>query len=364
MILCGFTIIEMLLPKLIKDRFNNIKIGFFLHIPFPSYEVFRLLPWREEILEGLLGADLVGFHTFSYVRHFLNTVRRVLNYENTFGQITYKNRTIKVDAIPMGIDYNKFASSVNDRKVKKEINTLNKSLKGQKIILSIDRLDYTKGLLSRLEAFDLFLTKFPEYIEKVTFIMVAVPSRTKIDSYNDFKNRVNETIGRINGKYSKIGWSPIRYIYRSLNFNVLSALYFLSNVALITPLRDGMNLVAKEYLASKSNKKGVLVLSETAGVAEELGEAITVNPNDKNKIAVALDIALKMGSEEQSERVKPMQERLRRNTVFKWVELFIEKLENVRNLEDKLSVRILDQENKKILINNYKNSKETIFVRL
>lgn len=352
----------MLLPKLIKDRFNNIKIGFFLHIPFPSYEVFRLLPWREEILEGLLGADLVGFHTFSYVRHFLNTVRRVLNYENTFGQITYKNRTIKVDAIPMGIDYNKFASSVNDRKVKKEINTLNKSLKGQKIILSIDRLDYTKGLLSRLEAFDLFLTKFPEYIEKVTFIMVAVPSRTKIDSYNELKNRVNETIGRINGKYSKIGWSPIRYIYRSLNFNVLSALYFLSNVALITPLRDGMNLVAKEYLASKSNKKGVLVLSETAGVAEELGEAITVNPNDKNKIAVALDIALKMGSEEQSERVKPMQERLRRNTVFKWVELFIEKLENVRNLEDKLSVRILDQENKKILINNYKNSKKRLFL--
>ena len=352
----------MLLPKLIKDKFPEARIGFFLHIPFPSYEIFRLLPWRKEILEGILGSDLVGFHTFSYARHFLSSVQRVLGYEHIFNQINTSERSIKVDIFPMGIDYDKFANAPKDSKVKREISIIQRDLKKQKIILSIDRLDYTKGIIQRLESFDLFLTKYPEYIGKVTLIMVAVPSRTKVDRYSNLKNIVDETVGRINGKYSQIGWTPVWYLYRSLPFYNLSALYSMSDVALVTPLRDGMNLVAKEYIASRLNKKGVLIVSEMAGVAEELGEAMSVNPNDKEGIAEAIYTALNMSIEEQQHRIKLMQERLKRNDVFKWASQFIERLQNTKNIQEKLMVRILINEMKDLFLSNYKKSQKRLIL--
>ncbi len=352
----------MLLPELLKNKFPSIRVGFFLHIPFPSYEIFRQLPWDREILEGILGADFIGFHTFSYVRHFLSSVQQVLGYENTFGQINTGSRIIKVDAIPMGIDYNKFARSSADGNVKREQRIIQKDLRKQKVILSVDRLDYTKGLIERLEAIDLFFTNYPDYIGKVTLIMVAVPSRTKIDSYHSLKNRVDETIGRINGKFSRIGWTPIKYMYRSINFQTLSALYSLADVTLVTPIRDGMNLVAKEYIASITNKKGVLILSEMAGVSEELGEAIIVNPNNKDEIAAALDSALQMPPNEQANRIKSMQERLKRNDIFKWASLFIEKLEATKAIEEKFGSKILTDENKQTILLSYKQSKKRVFI--
>ncbi len=196
----------MLLPKLIRERMPDATIGFFLHIPFPSFEVFRLLPWREEIIEGLLEADLIGFHTYDYVQHFLDTVRHMLGYEHSFGQLTVGDRVIKVDVFPMGIDYERIVSATHAPEVRRERKRIRKIVGARKIILSIDRLDYTKGISNRLEAFDLFLEKNPEYKEKVTLILVAVPSRTGVEHYMLLKKQVDELVGRVNGKHGTIGW--------------------------------------------------------------------------------------------------------------------------------------------------------------
>jgi len=343
----------MLLPKLIRERLPDVTMGFFLHIPFPSFEVFRLLPWRKEILDGLLGADLIGFHTYDYVRYFLDSVRRLIGYEHVLGQITADKRVVKVDAFPMGIHYERFAKGVLDRGVQREIKRIHKKVGERKIILSIDRLDYTKGISQRLEAFDIFLEKYPEYKEKVTLFLVAVPSRIKVEHYMLLKKEVDELIGRINGKYSTIGWTPIWYQYRFLGFPNLVALYNVADVALITPLRDGMNLIAKEFIATKTDGRGVLILSEMAGAAKELGEAIIVNPNNKEEVAEALKEALVMSDEEQMERNRIMQKRLRRYDVVRWAGDFMDSLSHIKKLQQELSARRLTQEMKKRLIGEY-----------
>ncbi len=346
----------MLLPKLIREKLPDAMIGFFLHIPFPSFEIFRVLPWRREILEGLSGADLIGFHTYSYVKHFLESVRRILGYEHAYGEITIDNRVIKVDSFPMGIDYEKFANAASDPKVKKEIDKVCKTLGDYRIVLSIDRLDYTKGIPQRLEAFDLFLEKYPEFKEKVIFIIVAVPSRTKVEHYRLLKKEVDELIGKINGKHGTLGWTPIRYIYRFLPFHRLAALYNIADIALVTPQRDGMNLIAKEFIASKSDSKGVLILSEMAGAAEEMGEAIIVNPNNRETIADALREALLMTEEEQIERNKAMQRRLKRYNVKRWAMDFVETLIHIKKLQQDLRTKRLTDEIKTQLLNDYSKS--------
>ncbi|MEA3432584.1 MAG: trehalose-6-phosphate synthase, partial [candidate division WOR-3 bacterium] len=207
----------MLLPTFLREKLPDARIGFFLHIPFPSFEVFRLLPWRREILDGLLGADLIGFHTYDYVGHFLSSVRRLLGYEYTLNLVTTANRKVQVDAFPMGIDYERFANAIYNAPVKKEINRIRKKLGHRRLILSVDRLDYTKGIPQRIEAFDLFLEENPEYKEKVTLVMVAVPSRTGVEAYMLLKKEVDELVGRINGKHGTIGWLPVWYLYRSLS---------------------------------------------------------------------------------------------------------------------------------------------------
>ena len=352
----------MLLPELIRAKLPDAKIGFFLHIPFPSFEIFRLLPWRSEILDGLLGADLIGFHTYSYVKHFLESVRRILGYEHTYGEITLSNRIVKVDTFPMGIDYEKFANAASDSKVQREIDKIRKNLGDRKIILSIDRLDYTKSIPQRLEAFDLFLDKYPEFKAKITFIVVAVPSRTKVEHYRLLKKQVDELIGKINGKYGTLGWTPIWYIYRSLPFHTLAALYSIADIALITPYRDGMNLIAKEFIASKADSKGVLILSEMAGAAEELGEALIVNPNNREAIAEALREALLMTDEEQIERNKVIQQRLQRYSVKRWAMDFVDSLMQVKKLQQDLSTKRLTDEIKIKLLDDYSKSKARLIL--
>ncbi len=352
----------MLLPNLLRKEMPETKIGFFLHIPFPSFEMFRLLPWRRDLLEGVLGADLVGFHIYDYVQHFLQCVHRLLRYEHELGKVIVKDRVVKVDAFPMGIDFSKFTNAANSPEVEKEVEKIRKKLGDKRMILSIDRLDYTKGIPLRLEAFDLLLDKYPEYIGKTTFVLKLVPSRTRVEHYVQLKRQIDELVGKINGKYGDIDWTPVQYIYRFLPFEKLVALYRVADVALITPLRDGMNLIAKEFVASKTDGKGVLILSETAGAAFELGEAIIVNPNNKEKVAEALKEALEMSEEEQIDRNRAMQERLKRYSVEKWANDFIYELNQVKRIQQEFSTKALTRDVERLLEDYRRSSKRLLLL--
>src|SRR5215468_1777612 len=315
----------MLLPHLLRKILLKLRIGFFLHIPFPQFEIFRLIPgkWRRGILEGLLGADLIGFHTHDYGEYFLRSIQRILGYGHQMGQLTVGGRRVKVGAFPMGIDFKKFHDATNLEEVEKERQELEKRLGDSKIVLSVDRQDYSKGILHRLQGFEAMLEASPEWHGKVTLIMLVVPSRIGIADYEGMKKQIEELVGRINGRFGTISWVPIIYQYRSFPFHSLVAMYAMSHVALLTPLRDGMNLVANEYVAARLDKSGVLVLSEMAGSAKELPEAIIINPNNREEIAAALKIALEMPLEEQVQRIDAMQNRLRRYDVGRWATDFL-----------------------------------------
>lgn len=318
----------MLLPALIRARLPDLSIGFFLHIPFPHYEIFRFLPaeWRRDLLEGLLGADLVGFHTFDYAQYFLRCVLRILGHENQMGKLLVHDRTVKVASFPMGVPFNKFATAADSAVVCEEKEMIKRTLAQTKLILSVDRQDYSKGILNRLEGFETFLETNPDWCGKVTLLMVVVPSRIGIEDYERMKKGIEEQVGRINGQFGSVSWTPILYQYRSLSFESLVALYTISDVALVTPLRDGMNLIAKEYVASRTDQSGVLVLSEMAGAARELGEALIINPNNRQEIAKALKEALNMPLVEQRRRVEIMQNRLRRFDLARWARDFFSEL--------------------------------------
>ncbi|MDY6834489.1 MAG: bifunctional alpha,alpha-trehalose-phosphate synthase (UDP-forming)/trehalose-phosphatase [Chloroflexota bacterium] len=352
----------MLLPGLLRQELPTATIGYFLHIPFPSYEIYRLIPWRKEIIEGLLGADLLGFHTYDYVRHFMNTVRLLFNYETTQGQIDTRDRIVSVDTFPMGIDYKRFSDAISDPSVQTEIAKYRQDLGEGKIILSVDRLDYTKGIPQRLEAFGAFLDRHQEYSEKLTFILVVVPSRTKVRHYEMLKARIDELVGEINGRYGTISWMPIRYLYRFLTFPSLVALYHLSDVALITPLRDGMNLIAKEYVASKTDKKGVLILSDTAGAAKELGQAIITNVNNQEEIIHALETALTLPCKEQIESIQIMQTRLERYDVARWAKDFVDSLLNMKKLQKDMEVRALNRDIRERLLTDFQQGDRRLII--
>jgi len=350
----------MLLPGILREKLPDATIGFFLHIPFPSSEIFRTLPWRKEILSGILGSDLIGFHTYDYAQNFLNAVNRLLGIEHMLNRLTVDDRIIKVDSFPMGIDYDKYSTAIDNTKIKKKIKRYSKKIGNRKIVLSVDRLDYSKGILQSLEAFYIFLEENPEYREKVTLVLVVVPSRSRVQHYRELKKRVDEFVGQINGKYSTIDWTPILYFYRSLPFTELSAFYCLADVALVTPFKDGMNLIAKEYIASKRDKIGVLILSETAGASLELGDALIINPNNIDEIADALKVAVNMTKEEQIKRNTFMQNRLRRNDVKRWGQDFLDSLHKTKKLQIGLLVKRINDSAIKELIKKYISSKNRL----
>jgi trehalose 6-phosphate synthase/phosphatase len=319
----------MLLPKILREKVSDeIPVGFFLHIPFPFYEIYRLLPdkWRRSLLSGMLGADLVGFHTYDYTQYFLGCVQRILGYEHTMESVTLSTRKVRVDTFPIGIDFKKFNEGVLSTEVGQQRRELKNSVKEKKIILSIDRLDYTKGIDKRLLAYELFLEKNPKWQGKVVLQMVAVPSRTEVVKYQEMKKEIDELVGKINGRFGTVSWTPIIYQYKNLSPVELLALYSSSNVALVTPLRDGMNMIAKEYVASRRDQTGVLVLSEMAGAASEMGEAVIINPNHIEEISAALLEALEMPKEMQIERNQLMQNRLQRYDIARWGNDFIKEL--------------------------------------
>lgn len=354
----------MLLPKLLREQFPIVPIGFFLHIPFPSFEIFRLLPktWRQEILNGLLGADLIGFHTYDYTQYFLRCVRRILGFEHNLGKIIIGERMVKADTFPMGIDYKRFYNAVSTPEVKKEREKLKKTLTNYKIILSVDRLDYTKGIINRLQGFEIFLERNPQWHKKVVLLLILVPSRIGVEMYQQMKNQIDELIGKINGRFGKIDWTPILYQYKFLSFIPLVALYSVSDVALITPLRDGMNLIAKEYLASRTDKTGVLILSEMAGAAQELGEAIIINPNNREEIAEALRLALATPEEEIIRRNQIMHNRLANYDVIRWAEDFLQALLAVEEEQKILNAKLLEESIQKQLIKDWEKANQRLIL--
>lgn len=359
----------LLLPKMIKDKCPDVSIGFFLHIPFPSYEVFRILPWRTELIEGMLGADLIGFHTYDYERHFFSSVRRLLGYEINFNKININTRIVKADSFPMGIDYNKFHNaaiqhhnkSIQDKSdIQQQLDKHILNSPDVKLILSIDRLDYTKGIAKRLYAFEYFLEKYPEFQGKASLVMLAVPSRANVDQYQRMKSEIDELVGRINGKFSSINWSPIWYFYRSLPFDNLIDLYTSCEIALLTPIRDGMNLVAKEFIASKVNKKGVLILSEMAGAVKEMSEALLINPQNYEQIADTLKNAIQMPEEEQIERNTIMQKRLQRYNIDRWASDFLNSLQKVLDDKAKYIAKKMNASIEKKIKTNYDKAEKRI----
>ena len=313
----------MLLPKLLREERPDDNIGFFLHIPFPSAEHFVSLKQAHSIIRGLLGADLVGLHTKNYTQNFLDSCSLLTNAVPSLGGIALKSRAVRVADFPIGIDYVKFSSAVKQSAVQKELLSLKRQYKNRRIVLTVDRLDPTKGFIERLEAFDTFLEDSPELRGHVTMIMLAVPSRGEIKAYKELKRDVEKLVKRINTTYGTPGWQPIDYMYTSVPFEKLSALYQLADVAFVAPIRDGMNLVAKEYVASQGKKKGILILSETAGAAQELKSALLVNPNQKISLVSALKKAIQMPPAELKTRVASMQKTLSTNTIQQWAGDFI-----------------------------------------
>lgn len=317
----------LLLPQLIKDHFPNSKVGLFLHITFPSYELFKLLPWRKEILTGMLGSDLIGFHTFDYARHFLSSVRRILGYEHHIGTITTEQGNTQVDVFPMGIDVERFSKLMQEQTIVSNYHTLAKEFENRKIILSLDRLDYTKGIPQKLLAYQKVLKEHPELNGKTTLILIVAPSRVNIAEYTALKHEIQELVGSINGQFGSIVWEPIRYFFKTFPQEELVSLYMASDIFLVTPLRDGMNLTAKEYLVCRKDVGGTLILSENAGAAFELVEATTVNPNDIDDIAKKLyqsilQPALKPGSLGMNR----MLDRISTYSLSAWIDDFLQTL--------------------------------------
>ena len=352
----------LLLPTLLRQSLPEASIGFFLHIPFPSFEIFRMLPWREQILSGMIGADLIGFHTYGYARHFLSSLMRILGLEQNFGRVTVGDREIQVETFPLGIDTKRYALAHELPQVQDRLSELEDEIGESKVILSVDRLDFTKGILERLTAYEQFLQAHPEWQERVTLISLLVPSRTRVPEYQNLKSQVDEQIGRINGEFGQPGWTPITYLYRSLPFEQLASLYLLADVALVTPLRDGMNLVAKEYLATRADGTGVLVLSETAGAAAELGEALIVNPHDSEGLVEALYQALSMPVEAQQARNRPMRARLSRYDIGRWTDEFLSQLHGLHEERRLQLPRRLQDDHRAALLRAYHNGERRLLL--
>ena len=352
----------MLLPKMLRQELPRLHIGYFHHIPFPSYELFRILPERAEILKGLLGADFIAFHTHDYMRHFISAAERVLHMDFSLDETRIGNRIVRVDALPMGINYDLYHNVSQQKNVWKAIERTRLLFGKHKLILSVDRLDYSKGILHRLYGFASFLEHHPEYHGKVTLAMVIVPSRDHVGSYAELKTRIDEEIGSINGRYSTMNWTPVCYFYHGFSFEELAAMYFIADIALVTPLRDGMNLVAKEYVAVKQDNPGVLVLSEMAGAAVELTDALLVNPNDTEQIENAICRALEMPFEEQKERMHRMQSIVSVQTVNKWAADFVNEWQEVAHKNKTMLLKKIGSQNMQEIQHQYLHAKKRLIL--
>jgi trehalose 6-phosphate synthase/phosphatase len=318
-----------LVPALLRKRRPSLPIGLFWHVPFPPEPILRILPWRRELLEGMLGADLIGFHTPGYAEHFVDCCARICGakVDRRAGLVSWQGRAVRVASFPLGIPADYFAELAQSERVQSRVRRIRASLGSPIMVLGVDRLDYTKGILERVEGFERFLELNPAYHKRVALVQIAVPSRTKVEDYARLKRQLDELVGRVVGRFSSEGWVPIRYLYTQFGAEELVSYYQAADVALLTPLRDGMNLIAKEFIASRNDDRGALILSEFAGAAEELKESLLVNPYDIDAIAGALKQALTMREEERRSRMSVLRARVHRNNLESWSQSFLTALE-------------------------------------
>ncbi len=317
----------MLVPDLVRQALPDAAIGFFLHVPFPTSELFRVLRWRRALLEGVLGATVVGFHTAAYAAHFISSAQKILGCPMAEGRIVIGGRQVRVVDLPMGIDASTYDSLARAPQVEREVARLHRLRPDMELLISVDRLDYTKGIPRRLLAFERFLERYPQWRGRVQLIQVAAPSRESVGAYQEFGRSVNELVGRINGRFTTLGHAPIHFLSRTQNRERLLALYQAASIALVTPLRDGMNLVAKEFVAARQDDDGVLVLSEFAGAAAELAGSIVVNPYDLDGVADAIAQALEMPLAERQERMRSLRARVLERDVHRWANDFLAALQ-------------------------------------
>lgn len=334
----------LLLPNIIREQFPEVSIAFFQHIPFPSQELFRMIPWRKELLSGILGADLVGFHTYDDVRHFISAATQLLDLHIDGSIIRMDERAIAVEPFPMGIDSRKFSELSESNNVKEIENRIKSSYKNQRILLSIDRLDYSKGIIQRLEAYHQFLEDNSEYHEKVVLFMIVVPSRDNVLEYQRLKDEVDRLVGNINSQHGKYDWTPVAYFYNSFPIEYLSALYNIADVCLVTSMRDGMNLVCKEYIASRNDNTGVLILSEMAGASKELNDALIINPNNLHEVKDALVEALNMPEEEMRDRMSTMRELIFKYNIDHWVKIYMARLSELIEIKTSMKTRLVKEQ--------------------
>ncbi len=317
-----------LVPQFIKEQKPNAKIAFFWHIPWPPWEVFGSLPQRKHILQGLLHSDLIGFHTNSYVQNFLMCAQHQnhVTIDTKKKLISSKTHTTKINHFPLGISYQDYSHPEQSKEVFEEMKKLKMMHKNKKLILGIDRLDYTKGILDRIKAFERFLDQNPDFRKKVVLVQIATPSRDNIEEYCEMKKEIDEAVGDINSRFGREDWTPIIYFYRRIPQHSLLAYYKAADVGLLTPIRDGMNLIAKEFAAAK-DEDGVLILSEFAGASEELNGALKVNPYDLEETAEAIKTAMEMPLWEKINRFQDMKEKVKTCDAQWWLRKFISEWE-------------------------------------
>ncbi len=352
----------LLLPGMLRAALPDATIGFFQHIPFPSQELFRLIPWRKELLDGMLGADLLGFHTFDDVRHFISSATRLTPTNNNANRLEVDGRTIVAEPFPMGIDATKFSALADNDEVIRRVDELRSRFQGQRIVLSIDRLDYSKGILQRLAAFELFLQENPVFHKQVKLFMVVVPSRDTVPQYSELKDQIDRAVGRINATYGTYDWFPVAYFYQGYPVTEIAALYKIADVCLVTPMRDGMNLVSKEYIACRNDETGVLILSEMAGAAKELIDALVVNPNNVHEISDALVRALRMAPEGMKKRMAAMREIVFKFNVQHWATLFMNRLSEIKNMQSNTKARLVSTAIEDRIVGQYRETESRLLL--
>jgi trehalose 6-phosphate synthase len=318
-----------LVPRLIRDLAEDVKIAFFWHIPWPPLRVFSAIPWGREILKGLLGSDFIGLQTQHHTNNFIECAEKGLNASFDGRVLKTDDHEVAIKSIPIGVDYRELAD--HSRKMVKRAGRLRRRLSVDHLILGVDRLDYTKGILDKLCAFERFLERNPVFQGKVSLIQLAAPSRTRIPEYREMKRKVEEKVARINGRFQTMKWVPVRYFYKQIPHERLIAYYEAADVTLVTSLADGMNLVAKEYVAAKINGDGVLILSQFTGAAEELSEAIIVNPYDVEELAEAIKEALETPHAKRKQQMNKLQEKVKKHDIYWWLESFLSEWRGIYN---------------------------------
>ncbi|KAI6155740.1 glycosyltransferase family 20 protein [Pisolithus tinctorius] len=325
------------------EQIPGVKIGFFLHTPFPSSEIYRILPVRREILLGILFCDLIGFHTYDYARHFLSSCTRILGLPTMPNGVEFEGRLAHVGTFPIGIEPGSFIENLKKDSVKSRITQLEQRFAGVKLIVGVDRLDYIKGVPQKLHALELFLSQHPEWIGKVVLVQLAVPSRQDVEEYQNLRSTVNELVGRINGRFGTVDFMPIHFMHKSLPFDELCALYAVSDVCLVSSTRDGMNLVSYEYIACQQARQGVLILSEFAGAAQSLNGSIVVNPWDSQQVADAIHEAVTMDVDSRAEKHRKLFKYVNKYSAAFWGSSFIREMSRIK-VDDALPTVNKDEE--------------------